>query len=155
MDMTFLPYFAFSLYDIDGGGEIGDTEIKQMVIDVYGKHYEKNKVALDLMNNQIPKYAGKTIDIKEFLGFIQHHDKLLFPAFEVVRKLQDAILGGTYWAKRVEERKNFSHGKYMKFEDLLEKKFPKESHADHPLDKKKNKAKQHSSHSHKIHPQEW
>jgi Ca2+-binding EF-hand superfamily protein len=153
MDMTFLPYFAFSLYDLDGGGEIGEPEIVQMLKDIYGKNLEENHIAQDLLKNQIPKYAGKTIDVNEFLGFIGRHDKLLFPVFQVVRKLQDGILGAKFWSKIVEDRKKFSHGKYMKFEDLLEKKFPKSDHPDHPLDKKKSKsATKSTGNSHKIHP---
>lgn len=150
----YLPHFAFSLYDLDASGEITDKEIKQMLIDVYGKDYDKNHIAMDLYNNQIPKYAGKTIDINEFLGFVHNHDKLLFPAFEVVRKLQDCILGGKFWDKQTKDRKAFSHGHYMKVEEFLHKKFPKEHFDDHPLDKKMKSitSKGIKSNNNKVHP---
>ena len=153
MDQSLLHHFAFQLYDKDGGGEIGDQEIVQMLKDIYGKNIDKNPIAQDMLMNQIPKYAGKSIDINEFHGFVKTHDKLLFPAFQIIRKLQDEILGSGYWTKVTEDRKKFSHGKYMKFEELLEKKFPKDTHPDHPLDKKKSKSQQKPNRdNHKVHP---
>lgn len=151
MDQSILHYFAFQLYDSDGGGEITEKEIIQMLKDIYGKNIDHNPIAQEMLHNQIPKYAGKSIDANEFHNFVKTHDKLLFPAFQIVRKLQDEILGAGYWTKVIEERKKFSNGKYMKFEELLEKKFPKDKHKDHPLDKKKSKTKPKAD-SNKVHP---
>ena len=137
----FLPYFAFSLYDLDAEDSITIYETQQMLRDIYGKSYDKNLVAVELAKTLQVRY-GKSIDIKEFLHFSKANDRFLFPVYQVVSKLQEKFLGAKYWEKLIDDRVSFSNGKYVRFEDLLEKKYTElaKVEEEHPSNKIRRKS---------------
>ena len=139
LDMSYLPYFSFSLYDNDGGGEITGPEIEHMLRDIYGRDLENNPIAQDLLKVQIPKYTmrSKVINLEEFIDIIQRFPKFLFPAFQVVERLQKVTLGHAFWDKVIEKRRMLSGPKYKKFEELLDIPIPKESDIERELNIKR------------------
>jgi Ca2+-binding EF-hand superfamily protein len=139
LDMSYLPWFSFSLYDIDGGGEIAGLEIEHMLKDIYGDNIGNNPIAQDLLKVQIPKYTAnhKVIKVGEFVELIKRYPKFLFPAFQVVEKLQKVTLGTSFWDEIIVKRKQLSGGKYKKFEEFLDRPIPKEEDIERELKMKK------------------
>lgn len=121
-----LPYFAFSLYDLDNELEIKTYEVECMLKDIWKQDLlGKNKIAQNIHKELInPKLFKTSMTLTEFLLFVRNHDRFLFPITTIVTRLQDAILGKKYWSKQTEMRASFTDGKYVKFEDLLDKRYP-------------------------------
>lgn len=142
----FLPYFAFSLYDLDNKGQITNHEVQTMLRDIWGTDFAKSRIAADILNNLTdPMRLHPLYNLNEFLVFVKTHDRFLFPVAQVVSRLQDVILGKRYWMKLTEARMNFSEGKYIKFEDLLDIRFPeKEVVVENPAIKIRRKSIQKS-----------
>ena len=120
-----LPYFAFSLYDLDNELEIKTYEVECMLKDIWKQGFETNKIAQNIHKELInPKLFKTSMTLSEFLLFVRNHDRFLFPITTIVTRLQDAILGKKYWSKQTEMRASFTNGKYVKFEDLLDMRYP-------------------------------
>lgn len=144
-----LRLFAFDLYDTDASGRIDSHEIETMlregwckemnvfqissllpnhflfVFAVYGQSYNSSQHASRLMEKitAICKQASedRTIDSVTFSQFACDHPALLFPAFELQRKIQRKIMGVDFWEKHLEKRLelNSGTGAYISVKEIL------------------------------------
>ena len=100
--------FAFDLYDTDASGRIETAEIENMLKEVYGREgYEKNQHAAKLMariNNQVCSKTDHCVTLEAFSQFSADNPAMLFPAFEMQRKIQKAVLGVSFWAAHLDRR---------------------------------------------------
>ncbi|KAJ1449925.1 hypothetical protein M885DRAFT_469927 [Pelagophyceae sp. CCMP2097] len=90
-----LRYFAFSLYDIDGSGNIDLREVATMVRELYGKFWKESRLANECIG-QLQRDGG--IDTQEFVDFAKTHPALLFPAFTLQRQLRKKMGGANMWS---------------------------------------------------------
>lgn len=60
------------------------------------------------------------VDIDSFRKFAKKHPALLFPAFEVQRKMQDHTMGQRYWASLANKRLKLSSGQYVPIKQYME-----------------------------------
>ena len=93
-----LVMFAFDLYDTDGSGCIEVDEMKQMLIEVYGKKFDKTPLAKKIME-KMEKMTGDfafdpNITVHRFSKFSETHPGLLYPAFAFQYDLR-----GSCWAR--------------------------------------------------------
>lgn len=101
-DKDSLHHFAFQLYDIQGRGELGLADIRLLLSELFGADFENTKAAQDVMKKLIRfDYAGRQldahVDAKGFAAVTQARPMMLFPAFDLQRKLQDKTLGARGW----------------------------------------------------------
>ena len=111
-DHLALISFAFDLYDLDNSGSIDTNELTQMLAEVYGERVENNTYAQNI-KKKIKSYSGVVpgqISKPEFVKFAQSHPALLFPSFQVQRKLQQKAIGESFWNRLADKRfKAFGH----------------------------------------------
>ena len=111
-DHLALISFAFDLYDLDNSGSIDTNELTQMLAEVYGDRVENNTYAQNI-KKKIKSYSGIVpgqISKPEFVKFAQSHPALLFPSFQVQRKLQQKAIGESFWNRLADKRfKAFGH----------------------------------------------
>ena len=60
------------------------------------------------------------VDIDTFRKFVVKHPALLFPAFDVQRKMQDNTLGKRFWTKLADKRLRLSSGQYVPIKKFME-----------------------------------
>jgi Ca2+-binding EF-hand superfamily protein len=102
MSHDHLVKFAFDLFDIDGGGEIGKAELMELVRMVYGKK-EVEGTVMKLL--KADKDKNGQVSILEFREMERTSRSLLFPAFDLQRKMAEKIMGKAYWDKATKRRK--------------------------------------------------
>ena len=61
-----------------------------------------------------------SVDIDAFRKFVKKHPALLFPAFEVQRKMQDHTMGQRYWGNLANKRLRTSSGAYVPIKKYME-----------------------------------
>jgi hypothetical protein len=59
------------------------------------------------------------VDIDAFRKFVKKHPALLFPAFDVQRKMQDHTLGQRFWGKLADKRLRLSSGQYVPIKEFM------------------------------------
>jgi hypothetical protein len=59
------------------------------------------------------------VDIDAFRKFVKKHPAILFPAFDVQRKMQDHTLGVTFWTKLADKRLRLSSGQYVPIKKFM------------------------------------
>lgn len=114
-----LVIFAFDLYDKDGSGIIDSQEIALMLKEVYGKAYDKNVYAVRILET-ISGMEVDAVDIDKFRKFVKKHPALLFPAFEMQRKMQKHTLGVSYWRRLGDKRLKLSSGQFVPIKKFME-----------------------------------
>lgn len=60
------------------------------------------------------------IDIDSFRKFVKKHPALLFPAFDVQRKMQEHTLGKRFWASLTNKRLKLTSGQYVPIKKYME-----------------------------------
>lgn len=115
-----LDIFTFDLYDKDRSGVLSNSEVEQMVIDLYGRNYQQNQKASSVIHElkQIEKHG--TFNVGKFAEFAKYHQGMLFPAFQLQYMLQGKILGHSFWSKCSDRRIELSKGKYISLRELME-----------------------------------
>lgn len=99
LDPRTLANFTFDLYDVDDDGEIAYDEIELMIEELYGKGWEGSMLARDALNELAllsEKYGGG-IPLDAFIRFQKRHSMILFPAFQIQRRVQEKCGGLEYW----------------------------------------------------------
>eukprot|EP00986_Skeletonema_menzelii_P002387 scaffold647_cov150-Skeletonema_menzelii.AAC.34 len=89
-----LSNFAFDMYDLDCDGELSIPEIENMVKDLFGDTGGK------LCLREATEYAaerGGALNLNAFITFTATHQTLLFPMFQIQRKLQKKVFGIQFW----------------------------------------------------------
>jgi len=142
--------FAFDLYDNDASGQIEVNELEMMLKEVYGQGYETSSHASYLMNKVqgLTSGPGRCISVDTFALFSKDNPALLFPAFEMQRKLQKKIMGTDFWDKHLNRRiKLTEDGKnYVSVKQILEMKLNKTAFkqlVEKPLEREESVAKHH------------
>lgn len=89
-----LSNFTFDMYDLDCDGELSIPEIENMVKDLFGATGGK------LCMRDATEYAaerGGALNLNAFISFTATHQTLLFPMFQIQRKLQKKVFGIQFW----------------------------------------------------------
>jgi hypothetical protein len=60
------------------------------------------------------------VDIDKFRKFVKKHPALLFPAFEMQRKMQKHTLGVSYWRRLADKRLKLSSGQFVPIKKFME-----------------------------------
>ena len=60
------------------------------------------------------------VDIDAFRKFAKKHPALLFPAFDVQRKMQDSTMGQRFWSSLANKRLKLSSGQYVPIKQYME-----------------------------------
>ena len=118
---TQLVMFAFDLYDRDSSGAIDFSEFNGMLKELYGKKYEQNAIALNLLrhiNRLNEKRDEEVCDIETFVEFCRSHPAMLSPAFLMQQVMRERILGPAWWDRRADERVRV-RGRTVKIHDLM------------------------------------
>ena len=63
--------------------------------------------------------AHSFIDIEAFGKFVKKHPALLFPAYDMQRKLQKFTLGQLYWKRLAEKRLQLSNGEFVPIKKFM------------------------------------
>lgn len=121
-----LRLFAFDLYDNDASGRIEVNEVELMLKEVYGEGYDSSVHAPYLMNKvqKLTSGSDRCISVEQFALFSKENPALLFPAFEMQRKLQKKIMGLQFWDKHLNRRIKLTEdgGTYISVKQILEMK---------------------------------
>ncbi|KAL9187085.1 hypothetical protein ACHAXT_010805 [Thalassiosira profunda] len=91
-----LSNFTFDMYDLDADGELSIPEIEGMVRELFGDDGGKQCLneAIDFAEAR-----GGALNLNAFIAFTGTHQLLLFPMFQIQRKLQRKVFGIRYWEK--------------------------------------------------------
>mmetsp|Transcript_46202 Transcript_46202/g.93246 ORF Transcript_46202/g.93246 Transcript_46202/m.93246 type:complete len:298 (+) Transcript_46202:115-1008(+) len=124
-----LRLFAFDLYDTDASGRIDKNEVESMLREVYGDGYDRSPHASRLLQKVVAlcSYETKEIDSETFALFAKDNPALLFPAFELQRKLQRKIMGVDFWESHVTKRLELSKGtqSFVSVKEILDSQLSK------------------------------
>ncbi len=76
------------------------------------------------INSLCNSTQDKTISIEAFSKFAKENPALLFPAFEMQRKIQEKIMGVQFWSKHLDRRVELTEGgnNYVSVKDILKMK---------------------------------
>ena len=88
-------------------GKIECKEIESMLREVYGDGYETNQHAgklMDRINRQVSSKNDHSVSLDAFSRFSAENPAMLFPAFEMQRKIQKAVLGVSFWQQHLDRR---------------------------------------------------
>ena len=70
---------------------------------------------------ELKKIEKKThLDAEKFFEFCRYHNAMLFPAFQLQLKLQETVMGRSFWEKCTNRRVELSKGTYVTMGDLME-----------------------------------
>ena len=116
-----LVLFAFDLYDKDSSGSISNSEVKEMLMDIYGKTF-KNSAHARSVEAQLDAMEGAMgiIDVETFREFSRKHPALLFPAYNMQENIQAKVLGTEFWRYYSEKRIELCEGRYVAIGEFLE-----------------------------------
>jgi hypothetical protein len=103
-DKDNLTNFAFQLYDVKGRGELGLADVRLLLSEIFGSEFETKPVSKDLMRRMIRfDYKGTALDahvsLDLFMQITLGNPMMLYPAFELQRKVQEKTLGVKGWDK--------------------------------------------------------
>ncbi|KAL3770976.1 hypothetical protein ACHAW5_000378 [Stephanodiscus triporus] len=89
-----LSNFTFDMYDLDSDGELSLPEIERMVEELYGTSGGKQclKEAIEFAEAR-----GGALNLNSFTAFTGNHQLLLFPVFQIQRKIQQKVFGVRFW----------------------------------------------------------
>lgn len=101
-DKANLSNFAFQLYDVQGRGELGLADVRLLLSELFGQDFETKPVSKELMKKMIRfDYKGTALDahvnIKQFMDLTLASPLMLYPAFELQRKIQERVMGIRAW----------------------------------------------------------
>jgi Ca2+-binding EF-hand superfamily protein len=125
-----LRMFAFDLYDTDGSGKIAHLEVETMMREVYGPAFETNAQAARLLSKAEAlgrQTSDNTIGLEAFVSFARDNPVLLYPAFDMQRRIQAKIMGIEFWSKHLERRLQISKdgGHFVSVKQILAMKLNK------------------------------
>jgi Ca2+-binding EF-hand superfamily protein len=89
-----LSNFTFDMYDLDCDGELSIPEIENMVRELFRDTGGK------LCLREATEYAaerGGALNLNAFISYTATHQTLLFPMFQIQRKLQKKVFGVQFW----------------------------------------------------------
>mmetsp|Transcript_8863 Transcript_8863/g.13282 ORF Transcript_8863/g.13282 Transcript_8863/m.13282 type:complete len:447 (+) Transcript_8863:128-1468(+) len=113
-----LILFAFDLYDGDSSGIIDASEVDVMLKEIYGDNYAKN-VHAHRISAQIGGLSTVTVTKEVFGEFIRKHPALVFPAFEIQRKIIKLCRGKRFWKNVAKRRVELSKGKFLSVGEII------------------------------------
>ena len=79
------------MFDFDGGGSIDRSEVPEMIKMVFGKKQPDGEV--DALLKSLDEDGSGDISVAEFRELERKTRTLLFPAFELQRKMRKNLLG--------------------------------------------------------------
>ena len=100
------------MYDLDSDGELSVPELEGMVGELYGQN-GGNKCLNEAV--EFAEHRGGALKLNSFIAFTASHQMLLFPMFNLQRKLQKRVFGTGYW-ERIEKRAKDNYGNANKNE---------------------------------------
>lgn len=115
-----LDIFAFDLYDTDSSGELSIEEVDKMIREVYGSEIHKNPRLVGVLKTLRDNNWTSVVDLEKFRGFARQNQGILFPAFLLQQKIQNAILGRRFWGKISKRRIKLTNGVYVPVAKLME-----------------------------------
>lgn len=75
----------------------------------------------DRVIQELKKIEKRThLDAERFYEFCRYHQAMLFPAFQLQLRLQELIMGTSFWRKCTNRRVELSKGTYVTMGDLME-----------------------------------
>ena len=113
MKIDTLTNFTFDIYDLDSDGELSLPEIELMVQELYnGSDWwtsDQDQIRRqatpqvgqkEQILDDVSRYAedrGGVLDLTSFTIYTMNHSMLLFPVFQIQRKIQIRVMGMSYW----------------------------------------------------------
>lgn len=85
------------MYDLDSDGELSMPEIERMVWELFGRDGGGRKCLASAI--AFAEARGGALNLNAFIAFTSSHQLLLFPMFQLQRKLQRKVFGIRYWKK--------------------------------------------------------
>mmetsp|Transcript_27759 Transcript_27759/g.36387 ORF Transcript_27759/g.36387 Transcript_27759/m.36387 type:complete len:445 (-) Transcript_27759:90-1424(-) len=123
MSHASLVIFAFDTYDTKNHGYINEDDLKDLVSDVFGSHFERNAHAVKIfekLDKMCLEQQDYGINIDQFTAFTAKHPNMLFPAYAVQNKLREKIVGQKFWKKQAKKRVGMSeNGSPLSIDELL------------------------------------
>lgn len=58
--------------------------------------------------------------LQRFSEFAKSHQQLLYPAFQIQMKMQDKIMGPSFWEKCTTRRVEWSKGRFITMAQMME-----------------------------------
>lgn len=98
LDPHTLTRFTFDMYDVDSDGLLSCPEIETMVKELYGQFGMQSSLGSecrDALMHLAEENGAITLDL--FATFSLNHSMLLFPIYQIQRKLQSKVLGLRFW----------------------------------------------------------
>mmetsp|Transcript_13173 Transcript_13173/g.20039 ORF Transcript_13173/g.20039 Transcript_13173/m.20039 type:complete len:542 (+) Transcript_13173:41-1666(+) len=98
LDPHTLTHFTFDMYDVDSDGLLSCPEIETMVRELYGQYGMQSSLGTecrDALMALAEENGAITLDL--FASFSLNHSMLLFPIYQIQRKLQSKVLGLRFW----------------------------------------------------------
>ena len=128
LDDASLPRFSFRIFDADSSGKITVDELHTMVEVVTGGDEKSRGIAHQVVEEWYKRHPDAEasplqareemeIGMDDFLSMTHKSPLMLFPAFELIRKLREQIVGKGRWATLIRVRRQ--RFKNMDFEDIV------------------------------------
>lgn len=111
-----LTLFTFDIYDTNCDNKINLKEMEKLLKDLYGKKYQSNDYAMKLFHKV---ELDHEIQFLEFRDFCRKHNCILFPAFEIQRRIQKKVLGKSFWKRLSQKRLVMIGDKAFHTKDLI------------------------------------
>jgi Ca2+-binding EF-hand superfamily protein len=91
-----LTMFSFDVYDLDCTGIISPIKFESLLEDFFGIHYRDHSSARSILKD-IERLGSSVIDLQMYHTLMKKHQGLLIPIFNIRSKLQERILGISFW----------------------------------------------------------
>jgi Ca2+-binding EF-hand superfamily protein len=108
-DAEGLAVFAFQMYDRKQGGSLGVADVRLLLREVYGSAYATNPLASDIERKMVVyDFRGAAVSadvtLSKFVVVTRGAATLLYPAFELQRRIQEHTLGEAAWERATARR---------------------------------------------------
>lgn len=110
LDPHTLTNFTFDMYDVDSDGLLSCPEIETMIRELFGDQGAQNNSLAQECMDELMKLTEENgaITLQLFTIFSLRHSILLFPIYQIQRKLQSKVLGLKFWHSLHKKVKNLS-----------------------------------------------
>jgi Ca2+-binding EF-hand superfamily protein len=124
-DSDALILFAFQLYDREGKGLLNVADVKHMLLELFGKDFERNSLARDLTRQLLEMdYKGNPttsgITAVKFAKVASKAKNLLYPAFKLQNAIQHKIFSERYWLEKTDERSRLQAEGVLDIREVLD-----------------------------------
>jgi len=110
----------FDSYDIERKGHMEVSDVKMIIRDMYGANYSRNQVALRAYFN-LEEIEYELMAADHFCILCEVHDQLMFPAIFLQKKLQDAVMGTSFWHRHRDKRLEICRHQFLPVDEIIRK----------------------------------